>query len=118
MGEVPAQAHAADLAALGVLGSTGSNGSTPLQRVRSAFPGAEAVGELVAAGYVSVLDTVAALVWCALLQAVGAWGSLRQPAGRFAASVQGPASLTGAGRSTHLVARDCASMLDMAVCKC
>ena len=53
-----------------MLGSNGSNGSTPLQRVRSAFPGAEAVGELVAAGYVSVLDTIAALVWCALLQVV------------------------------------------------
>ena len=50
-----------------MLGSTGSNGSTPLQRVRAAFPRAEAVGELVAAGYASVLDTVAALVWCALL---------------------------------------------------
>ncbi|KAK9837279.1 hypothetical protein WJX81_002958 [Elliptochloris bilobata] len=57
-----AQAHAVDQAAHGALGSYGSSGSTPLQRVRSAAPGAAAVGELVAAGYASVLDTVAAFV--------------------------------------------------------
>lgn len=43
--------------------------------MRAAFPGAEAVGELVAAGYASVLDTVAALVWCALLR-VGVRGEV------------------------------------------
>ena len=67
-GGLHAQEHAADMAALGAPGSYGSNGSTPLQRVRSAFPAANAVGELVAAGYVSVLESVAAFVWCALLQ--------------------------------------------------